>query len=73
MNDYDIDPGVAAAIARFKLPESLGFGLVDAPVMFDAEWRDGAVGKGAPAALWPDRAVAGSACPAVRASWSSRA
>lgn len=36
MNDYDIDPGVSEAIERFKLPESLGFGLVDAPVMFEA-------------------------------------
>ena len=41
MSDYDIDPGVPAAIERFKLPETLGFGLVNAPVMFDAEWRDG--------------------------------
>jgi branched-chain amino acid aminotransferase len=41
MNDYDIDPAVPAAIERFKLPESLGFGLVDAPVMFEAQWRDG--------------------------------
>ena len=30
MIDYDIDPGVPEAIERFKLPESLGFGLVDA-------------------------------------------
>jgi branched-chain amino acid aminotransferase len=41
MGDYDIDPGVPEAIQRFELPESLGFGLVDAPVMFEAEWRDG--------------------------------
>jgi branched-chain amino acid aminotransferase len=41
MNDYDIDPGVPEAIERFKLPESLGFGPVNAPVMFDAQWRDG--------------------------------
>src|SRR6202034_1474174 len=41
MNDYDIDPGVPQAIERFRLPESLGFGLVDAPVMFEAQWRDG--------------------------------
>jgi branched-chain amino acid aminotransferase len=41
MSDYDIDPGVPAAIERFKLPETLGFGPVDAPVMFEAEWRDG--------------------------------
>lgn len=41
MNDYDIDPGVSEAIERFKLPETLGFGPVNAPVMFEAEWRDG--------------------------------
>ena len=66
MNDYDIDPGVPEAIARFKLPESLGFGLVDAPVMFEAEWREGRWGRGRLAALWPDRAVAGSARATVR-------
>ena len=26
MNDYDIEPGVPAAIARFKLPESWASG-----------------------------------------------
>jgi branched-chain amino acid aminotransferase len=41
MNDYDIDPRVPEAIERFELPESLGFGLVNAPVMFDAQWREG--------------------------------
>ncbi len=46
MSDYDIDPGVPAAIERFKLPETLGFGPVDAPVMFEAEWRDGRWGRG---------------------------
>jgi branched-chain amino acid aminotransferase len=46
MSDYDIDPEVAAAIERFKLPETLGFGPVEAPVMFDAEWRDGRWGRG---------------------------
>ena len=34
MDDYDIDPGVTEAIARFRLPETLGFGPVEAPVMF---------------------------------------
>ena len=46
MSDYDIDPGVPAAIERFKLPETLGFGPVNAPVMFEAEWRDGGWGRG---------------------------
>ena len=46
MSDYDIDPGVPAAIERFKLPETLGFGPVNAPVMFEAEWRDGRWGRG---------------------------
>lgn len=41
MSDYDIDPGVPEAIERFELPETLGFGPVEAPVMFEAEWRDG--------------------------------
>jgi len=58
MNDYDIDPGVSQAIERFKLPESLGFGLINAPVMFEAEWRDGRWEKGrllpyGPIELWP--------------------
>lgn len=58
MSDYDIDPGVPAAIERFKLPETLGFGPVNAPVMFEAEWRDGRWGKGrlepyGPIELWP--------------------
>jgi branched-chain amino acid aminotransferase len=46
MSDYDIDPEVAAAIERFKLPETLGFGPVEAPVMFEAEWCDGRWGRG---------------------------
>ena len=33
MSAYDIGPGVAAALERFVLPEKLGFGLVNAPVM----------------------------------------
>jgi branched-chain amino acid aminotransferase len=41
MSGYDIDPKVPAAIEQFTLPERLGFGQVSAPVMFDAEWRDG--------------------------------
>lgn len=33
-------PGVDAALNNFVLPETLGFGAVNAPVMFSAEWRD---------------------------------
>lgn len=46
MDAYDVDPGVAAAIAGFKLPERLGFGQINAPVMFDAQWSDGAWRRG---------------------------
>src|SRR3984885_6950223 len=58
MNDYDIDPRVPEAIERFRLPESLGFGLVNAPVMFDAQWREGRWERGrllpyGPIELWP--------------------
>lgn len=58
MDAYDIDPGVAPAIANFRPPERLGFGDVNAPVMFDAEWREGAWQRArllpyGPIALWP--------------------
>src|SRR5581483_1923760 len=58
MSAYDIDPGVAAAVAAFELPERLGFGRTNAPVMFAAEWRDGAWQRGrllpyGPIELWP--------------------
>jgi branched-chain amino acid aminotransferase len=58
MKDYDIDPGVQEAILRFELPETLGFGPVEAPVMFEAEWRDGGWGRGrllpyGPIEIWP--------------------
>jgi branched-chain amino acid aminotransferase len=58
MGGYDIDPGVAAAIERYQAPERLGFGLANAPVMFDAHWRDGEWQKGrllpyGPIELWP--------------------
>lgn len=46
MEAYDIDPGVAAAVASFKLPERLGFGQFAAPVMFEADWRDGGWQRG---------------------------
>jgi branched-chain amino acid aminotransferase len=42
---YDVDPGVAQALARFEAPASLGFGSVHAPVMFTADW-DGQWGRG---------------------------
>src|SRR5215469_13146108 len=58
MNDYDIDAGVAAAIDDFRLPDNLGFGLVNAPVMFKADWYDGRWGRGrlmpyGPIEVWP--------------------
>lgn len=58
MNSYDIDPRVPAALAEFRLPERLGFGLVNAPVMFNASWREGQWGKGellpyGPIEVWP--------------------
>jgi branched-chain amino acid aminotransferase len=58
MSDYDIAPGVAAAVAGFKLPEKLGFGLLNAPAMFNVEWREGSWGRGqllpyGPIEVWP--------------------
>src|SRR3984893_14894600 len=41
-----IAPEVAAAIKQFVLPEKLGFGVVNAPVMFSAEWHDRKWGSG---------------------------
>src|SRR5260370_34212268 len=46
MPNYDVAPGVSAALRNFKLPDKLGFGLVAAPVMFSAEWGNGAWGRG---------------------------
>ncbi|MBS0394731.1 MAG: branched-chain amino acid aminotransferase [Proteobacteria bacterium] len=43
---YDVDPGVAAALAAFRPPERLGFGQVAAPVMYDVHYADGAWGRG---------------------------
>ena len=37
---------VAAAIKQFARPEKLGFGTVNAPVMFSAEWQDRKWGPG---------------------------
>jgi branched-chain amino acid aminotransferase len=42
----DVAPGVDAALNNFVLPETLGFGAVNAPVMFSAEWRDQQWGRG---------------------------
>jgi branched-chain amino acid aminotransferase len=58
MSAYDIDPGVGAAIANFKLPERLGFGDINASVMFEADWWDGAWQRGrlrpyGPIEVWP--------------------
>jgi hypothetical protein len=44
--NYDVAPGVSAALRNFELPDKLGFGLVAAPVMFSAEWSNGAWGRG---------------------------
>ena len=38
---YGVAPGVATAIAGFRLPDRLGFGDVPAPVMFSAAFADG--------------------------------
>ncbi len=46
MPNFAIAPGVSAALRAFELPEKLGFGLVSAPVMFSAEWSNGAWGRG---------------------------
>jgi branched-chain amino acid aminotransferase len=42
----DVAPGVSAALRNFLLPETLGFGLVAAPVMFSAQWSQDAWGRG---------------------------
>ncbi|MDP8912251.1 MAG: branched-chain amino acid aminotransferase [Pseudomonadota bacterium] len=38
---YSTAEGVDAALASFSAPATLGFGVVPAPVMFSAEYRDG--------------------------------
>ena len=43
---YGVAPGVSAALRNFTLPEKLGFGPVAAPVMFSAEWSNGAWSRG---------------------------
>src|ERR1700737_987942 len=42
----DVAPGVDEALKNFVLPATLGFGAVNAPVMFSAEWRDQQWGRG---------------------------
>jgi branched-chain amino acid aminotransferase len=46
MSRYEVAPGVGEALRNFRLPEELGFGLVAAPVMFSAEWSNGAWSRG---------------------------
>jgi branched-chain amino acid aminotransferase len=43
---YEIAPAVDAALKAFRVPERLGFGLVAAPVMYAADWAEGAWGRG---------------------------
>src|ERR1700730_14178143 len=42
----EVAPGLDEALKNFVLPETLGFGAVNAPVMFSAEWRDQRWGPG---------------------------
>ena len=44
--NFDVAAGVGAALRNFRLPDTLGFGAVAAPVMFSAEWTDGGWGRG---------------------------
>lgn len=37
----EITPGVEEALKQFVLPEKLGFGPINAPVMFSADWSEG--------------------------------
>src|ERR1700716_2695328 len=46
MPSVDVAPEVNEALKDFVLPETLGFGAVNAPVMFSAEWRDQQWGRG---------------------------
>jgi branched-chain amino acid aminotransferase len=43
---YSIAAGVEAALAAFRAPEHLGFGLVTAPVMYSVDWAEGSWGRG---------------------------
>src|ERR1700742_4535233 len=58
MSNVDTAPGVAEALRAFVRPEKLGFGAVNAPVMFSAEWRDRQWSRGqlmpyGPIEVWP--------------------
>ena len=46
MANYDVAPGVSAALENFVLPASLGFGPVAAPVMYSVEWSNGSWSRG---------------------------
>jgi branched-chain amino acid aminotransferase len=46
VTNYDVAPGVRAALKAFALPASLGFGQVAAPVMYSVEWSNGSWGRG---------------------------
>ena len=46
MPGYQIHDGVWQALAQFRLPDSLGFGLVPAPVMYSAIFEGGKWGPG---------------------------
>jgi len=51
--NYDIAPDVGAAVRDFRLPRTLGFGLVNAPVMFSVDFKDGEWGRGVLTAYGP--------------------
>ena len=46
MTNYLIRNDVWKSVADFRLPESLGFGLVPAPVMFSATFENGRWNQG---------------------------
>jgi len=46
MADFLIRDGVWKSLADYRLPESLGFGIVLAPVMYSATYSDGRWGQG---------------------------
>ena len=75
MSNYTIDPAVNAALAAFKLPEKLGFGIVLAPVMYSVEWADGHWGKGALVPYGPIEIAPGDATgwctPTAGSGWRS--
>ena len=55
---YDIAPNVDAALRDFRLPRTLGFGLVNAPVMFSVDfkgcqWGRGTLAAYGPISIWP--------------------